>query len=135
MENSAVCQLIAFSLSTPTFSLSTPVDNSEATLRSLLNELAHLTIVTIVKQASSFNRDLRVIVCLLEPRLDAAFYGMTPSTDQHSLPYSVCSIFVKTGIFYQKYFYPIMTILLRLFQIAYRSFLALVKGVEGLGTL
>ena len=30
------------------------------TLRSLLNELARLTIVTIVKQASSFNRDLRV---------------------------------------------------------------------------
>ena len=31
-----------------------------ATLRSLLNELACLTIVTIVKQASSFDRDLRV---------------------------------------------------------------------------
>ena len=30
------------------------------TLRSLLNELAGLTIQTIVKQASSFNRDLRV---------------------------------------------------------------------------
>ena len=30
------------------------------TLRSLLNELARLTIVTIVKRASSFNRDLRV---------------------------------------------------------------------------
>ena len=50
----------AFSLSTSTFSLSTPADNSEATLRSLLNELARLTIVTIVKRASSFNRDLRV---------------------------------------------------------------------------
>ena len=31
------------------------------TLRSLLNELARLTIKTIVKRASSFNRDLRVI--------------------------------------------------------------------------
>ena len=39
----------------------------------------------------------------------------------------------KNWYFYQKYFHPIMTILLRLFQIAYRSFLALVKGVKGLG--
>ena len=34
--------------------------NGHSTLRSLLNELACLKIVTIVKQASSFNRDLRV---------------------------------------------------------------------------
>ena len=32
-----------------------------ATLRSLLNELACLTVFSTVKQASSFNRDLRVI--------------------------------------------------------------------------
>ena len=31
------------------------------TLRSLLNEVALLTIVTIVKRASLFNRDLRVL--------------------------------------------------------------------------
>ena len=31
------------------------------TLRSLLNELDRLTIVTIFKRASSFNRDLRVV--------------------------------------------------------------------------
>ena len=30
------------------------------TLRSLLNELAHLRVVTIVKRASLFNRDLMV---------------------------------------------------------------------------
>ena len=48
---------------------------------------------------------------------------------------TLCSVFVKTGIFCQKYFHPIITILLRLFQIAYRSFLALFKGVEGLGAL
>ena len=30
------------------------------TLRSLLNELARLTVLNTVKQASSFNRDLRV---------------------------------------------------------------------------
>ena len=32
------------------------------TLRSLLNKLARLTIVTIVKRATSFNRDLRVFI-------------------------------------------------------------------------
>ena len=32
----------------------------EITLRSLLKKLAHLRIVTILKRASSFNRDLRV---------------------------------------------------------------------------
>ena len=36
-------------------------NSSVSTLRSLLNKLARLTIVTIVKQARSFNRDLRVI--------------------------------------------------------------------------
>ena len=41
-----------------TFGQNGPKLNS--TLRSLLNELAGLTIVTIVKPASSFNRDLRV---------------------------------------------------------------------------
>ena len=33
----------------------------EGTLRSLLNELARLTVFSTVKRASSFNRDLRVV--------------------------------------------------------------------------
>ena len=38
----------------------------EGTLRSLLNELARLTVFSTVKRASSFNRDLRVCAIFLE---------------------------------------------------------------------
>ena len=51
------------------------------------------------------------------------------------LVHNLLCVFCLCKNWYQKYFHPIMTILLRLFQIAYRSFLALVKGVEGLGIL
>ena len=53
------------------------------TLRSLLNELARLRIVTILKRASSFNRDMRVRQTASWPFW--IFFGLIPVKISHKL--------------------------------------------------